>query len=86
MGRAKFSRRSAPLRGLFIMLGLLGAAVLNGAFSIVETWINSNAAGTRLSPWKGVGYAAGFATLVFAGVLWASERLLDDSPFKREQS
>ncbi|HEY4175792.1 MAG TPA: PrsW family glutamic-type intramembrane protease [Kofleriaceae bacterium] len=86
MGRAKFSRRSAPLRGLFIMLGLLGAAALNGAFAIVETWINSNAAGTRLAPWKGVGYAAGFATLVFAGVLFASERLLDDSPFKREDT
>src|SRR6478736_2616647 len=39
MGRAKFSRRSAPVRGTLLFLGLLGAAVLNGQFAIVENWI-----------------------------------------------
>ena len=39
MGRAKFSRRSAPVRGILLMLGLLGAAVLNGQFTVVENWV-----------------------------------------------
>src|SRR6185503_12568052 len=39
MGRAKFSRRSAPIRGIFIMLGLLGAAAFNGQFTLVENWV-----------------------------------------------
>jgi RsiW-degrading membrane proteinase PrsW (M82 family) len=36
MGRAKFTRRRAPVRGLLLMLGLLGAAALNGQFGLVE--------------------------------------------------
>ena len=39
MGRAKFSRRSAPVRGVLLMGGLLGAAALNGQFAVVENWV-----------------------------------------------
>ena len=80
MGRAKFSRRSAPLRGALLMGGLLGAAVLNGQFSVVEAWVQQ--VGMAQHPWRGVGYAALCATAVF-GVIWfASQRLLRSSPFK----
>ena len=82
MGRAKFSRRSAPLRGLLLMLGLLGAAALNGMFSVIEGWVVTS--GLAQHPWRGVGYAAAFAAAVF-GVIWlASQRLLAKSPFRRE--
>jgi RsiW-degrading membrane proteinase PrsW (M82 family) len=37
MGRAKFSQRSAPVRGLFVMLGLLLAAAFNGQFRVIST-------------------------------------------------
>ncbi len=82
MGRAKFSRRSAPVRAILLMLGLLGAAALNGQFSLVKNWIEQ--AGMAQHPWRGVGYAAACASAVF-GVIWlASQRLLADSPFRRE--
>jgi protease PrsW len=76
MGRAKFSRRSAPLRGLLLMLGLLGAAMLNGAFQIVVLWIESAPAGMRTTPWKGVLYAAFFAAAVFGVILYGAQRLV----------
>ena len=78
MGRAKFSRRSAPLRGLLLMMGLLGAAALNGAFQIVVLWIESAPAGMRMTPWKGVAYAAVFASAVFALIFYGAQRLLGD--------
>ena len=82
MGRAKFSRRSAKLRGSLIMLGLLGAASLNGAFSLVEGWVIQS--GMALHPWRGVLFAAGAAAAVFVLILIAAERLLRESPFRRE--
>jgi len=82
MGRAKFSRRSAPVRGILLMLGLLGAAALNGQFSVVEAWVSQS--GMAQHPWRGVGYAALCASLVFVGIWFASLRLLADSPFRRE--
>jgi RsiW-degrading membrane proteinase PrsW (M82 family) len=84
MGRAKFSRRSAPVRAILLMLGLLGAAALNGQFSLVKNWIEQ--AGMAQHPWRGVGYAAACASAVF-GVIWlASQRLLADSPFRRDSA
>ena len=81
MGRAKFSRRAAPVRALLLMLGLLGAAALNGQFTIVESWVIQSGMATH--PWRGVGYAAICAAAVF-GVIWlASQRLLAASPFRR---
>jgi RsiW-degrading membrane proteinase PrsW (M82 family) len=80
MGRAKFSRRSAPVRGALLMGGLLGAAVLNGQFSVVESWVQQ--VGMAQHPWRGVGYAALCATSVFAVIWFASQRLLRSSPFK----
>jgi RsiW-degrading membrane proteinase PrsW (M82 family) len=80
MGRAKFSRRSAPIRGVLLMAGLLGAAALNGFFAVVQNWIQQT--GTQQHPWRGVGLAALCASAVF-GVIWfAAQRLLRASPFK----
>lgn len=81
MGRAKFSRRAAPIRALLLMLGLLGAAALNGQFTIVESWVIQS--GMAQHPWRGVGFAAVCAAAVF-GVIWlGSQRLLAASPFRR---
>jgi hypothetical protein len=64
------------------MLGLLGAAILNGQFTIVESWVIQS--GMAQHPWRGVGYAALCASAVF-GVIWlASQRLLNASPFRRD--
>jgi len=83
MGRAKFTRRSAPVRGVLLMLGLLGAAALNGQFTIVENWVQQT--GMAHHPWRGVFYAAACASAVFA-VIWAvSQRLLADSPFRKDR-
>ncbi|HSS00637.1 MAG TPA: PrsW family glutamic-type intramembrane protease [Kofleriaceae bacterium] len=80
MGRAKFSRRSAPIRGLLILLGLLGAAAFNGQFTLVENWVLQH--GLAQHPWYGVGYAALCASAMF-GIIWlVSRRLLAISPFR----
>jgi RsiW-degrading membrane proteinase PrsW (M82 family) len=80
MGRAKFSRRSAPVRGILIMLGLLGAAAFNGQFTLVENWVLQR--GLAQHPWYGVGYAALCAAAMF-GIIWlVSQRLLARSPFR----
>jgi RsiW-degrading membrane proteinase PrsW (M82 family) len=84
MGRAKFSRRSAPVRGILMMLGLLGAAALNGQFTIVENWVLSR--GLSQQPWYGVGYAAISAAAMFALIWLASLRLLAVSPFRRQSA
>ncbi len=78
MGRAKFSRRSAPVRALLLMLGLVLAATLNGSFSVVESWLVTS--GMAQHPWRAVGYAAAFAALMFAIVWIAAQRLLHESP------
>lgn len=81
MGRAKFSRRSAPLRGLLLMLGLLGAATLNGQFAVIENWIIGS--GMAQHPWRGVGYAALCAIAVFSVIWFLTQQLLARSPFRR---
>jgi protease PrsW len=80
LARAKFTRRSAPVRGVLLMLGLLGAAVLNGQFQVVENWVEQS--GMAQHPWRGVGYAAACASAVFAVIWLVSQRLLRASPFK----
>jgi protease PrsW len=82
LGRAKFSRRSAPVRGILVMLGLLGAAALNGQFTLVESWILQR--GLAQHPWYGVGYAAISAAAIFTVIWLVSLRLLAVSPFRRE--
>jgi RsiW-degrading membrane proteinase PrsW (M82 family) len=84
MGRAKFSRRSAPVRGLLLMLGLLGAATLNGQFAVVETWISQD--GMTQHPWRNVGYAALCAIAVFSVIWFLTQQLLARSPFRRPSS
>jgi RsiW-degrading membrane proteinase PrsW (M82 family) len=80
MGRAKFSRRTPFVRGVLLMAGLLGAAVLNGQFLVVEGWVQQ--VGMAQHPWRGVGYAAACAMAVFAVIWFAAQRLLEESPFK----
>jgi hypothetical protein len=71
------------VRGILLMLGLLGAAALNGQFTIVENWVQQT--GMAHHPWRGVFYAAACASAVFA-VIWAvSQRLLADSPFRKDR-
>lgn len=82
LGRAKFTRRSAPARGLLLMLGLLGAAALNGQFAVVYAWVRQS--GMEQHPWHGFGYAAACAAAVFAVIWLFSQRLLAESPFRRE--
>ncbi|HEX7839335.1 MAG TPA: PrsW family glutamic-type intramembrane protease [Kofleriaceae bacterium] len=80
MGRAKFSRRSAPVRGTLLMLGLLGAAAFNGQFTLLASWFEQR--GLTQHPWYSVGYAALSASAVF-GLLWlVSQHLLARSPFR----
>jgi protease PrsW len=81
MGRAKFSRRSAPVRGILLLLGLLGAAALNGQFAIVASWARQSEMAQH--PWRGIAYAALCATGVFAVIWLVSQRLLRSSPFRR---
>ena len=83
MGRAKFSQRNAPLRGLLLMLGLLGAAFLNGQFQIIEQWVS--ASGMKAQPWRGIVYAALFASAVFGIIMLAAQHLLKRSPFRRPE-
>jgi protease PrsW len=84
MGRAKFSRRSAPVRGILLMLGLLGAAALNGQFTLIENAVLQR--GLDQHPWYGVGYAALSASAIF-GIIWlVSRRLLAASPFRGQSA
>ncbi len=80
MGRAKFSRRSAPVRGALLMLGLLGAAALNGQFQVISNLVQQS--GMYVHRWRGVFYAALCASAVFAVTWFASQRLLRRSPFR----
>jgi RsiW-degrading membrane proteinase PrsW (M82 family) len=80
MGRAKFSRRSAPVRGILLMIGLLLAAAFNGQFTLVAGWVVQR--GMAQHPWYSVGYAAASAAAIF-GIIWLfSLRLLASSPFR----
>jgi RsiW-degrading membrane proteinase PrsW (M82 family) len=80
MGRAKFSRRRAPARGILLMLGLLLAAAFNGQFTLVTGWVVQR--GLAVHPWYSVGYAALSAAAIF-GIIWlVSQRLLALSPFR----
>src|SRR3954468_10655789 len=80
MGRAKFSRRRAPARGILLMLGLLLAAAFNGQFTLVTGWVVQR--GLAVHPWYSVGYAALSAAAIF-GIIWlVSRRLLALSPFR----
>jgi RsiW-degrading membrane proteinase PrsW (M82 family) len=83
LGRAKFTRRSAPVRGILLFFGLLLAAALNGQFQLVELWVRTTEMGA--SEWRGVAYAALFAGMVFGLLMLASQRLLADSPFRRDR-
>jgi protease PrsW len=83
MGRAKFSTRTPIMRGVLLMLGLLGAAALNGQFTIVENWVIQS--GMAQHPWRGVGYAALCAAAIFTVIWFVSQRLLHDSPFRPKE-
>ncbi len=80
LGRARFTRRRPVSRGVLLFTGLLGAALLNGQFSLVETWFTTS--GLSSHPWRGVLYAAIVAAAVFGGLMLLVRRLLDMSPFR----
>ena len=84
LGRVKFSRRGAPVRGLMLFFGLMGAAALNGQFALVESWVTQT--GMEQAPWRGVAYAAAVALAMFALLLLLSNRLLDESPYRRRDA
>jgi len=65
-----------------LFLGLLGAAILNGQFALVQAWLKNT--GMQKYPWRGIAYAAVVAAAVFSGLMLAARRLLHDSPFRRE--
>jgi RsiW-degrading membrane proteinase PrsW (M82 family) len=80
LGRARFTRRRPLSRGALLFVGLLGAAALNGQFSLVETWFTTS--GLSSHPWRGVLYAAAAAAAVFGGLMLLVRRLLGESPFR----
>jgi protease PrsW len=80
LGRAKFTRRRAVTRGVLLFLGLLGAAALNGQFTLVEQYVTKT--GFHSQAWRGVLYAAGVAVAVFALLMLLVQRLLAESPFR----
>src|SRR6185437_8788114 len=81
MGRAKFSQRPAFARGSLLMAGLLAAAVFNGVFTLVASWVLPS--GMAQAPWRGVFMAALCAAAVFA-VIWAAmQNALARSPFRK---
>lgn len=82
MGRAKFTHRRAPVRGILLMAGLVGAAALNGQFSVVESYVTKGEMVQH--PWWGVAYAALCASAVFTVIWLVSQRLLAASPFRRQ--
>jgi protease PrsW len=84
MGRAKFTRRGPVSRGVRIFVGLLGAAIINGQFSVISSWLKNQ--GLARHPWKPVGYAAALAVAVFALLMVFVQRLLADSPFRKSES
>lgn len=81
LGRAKFSRRSARVRGGLLMLGLLSAAALNGQFTLVENWVLPR--GLAQHPWYSVGYAALSAAAMFAMIWIVSLRVVARSSVRR---
>lgn len=64
MGRARFSRRKAAVRGVLLAVGLLGAAAANGTFHVLRAALG---AATLTAPGRAVLFAAGFAMLAYVG-------------------
>ncbi|MEZ4403085.1 MAG: PrsW family glutamic-type intramembrane protease [Kofleriaceae bacterium] len=80
LGRAKFTRRGPVSRGVLLFLGLLGAAAINGQFTLVVEWVTTRGLATH--PWKALGYAAALAAAVFGVLMLFVRRLLATSPFR----
>ncbi len=73
LGQAKF--REGGGQGILV-LGLLVAVALNGAFYLLQPVIRS---GFDLSPWRSLALGAGFAAMVFGGITWLVRRSLAQS-------
>jgi RsiW-degrading membrane proteinase PrsW (M82 family) len=78
MGRARFAPGSAFGRNLFLLGGLLAAAALNGAFSLLEASVKVS--GMSVQPWRGVAFAAAFAVGAFAITFWLMRRQSGGEP------
>jgi len=78
LGRAKFSTAPPLHRGLSLCGGLVAAAVLNGVFNVLEEKVAL--AGMGGAAWRSLGWAAGFAAVVFFVVSLLMRRQLAVSP------
>ena len=70
------------MRGALLMLGLLGAAALNGQFAVVENWVIGQRHGAASVARRRLRGAC--ASAVFVAIWLVSQRLLRESPFRRE--
>jgi protease PrsW len=75
LGVARFA--PASRRGPLILGGLIGAAVLNGVFGLLQALVRVS--GMQVIPWRGVAFAAVFAACVFGGTLTLMRRHLVSS-------
>jgi hypothetical protein len=64
------------------MLGLLGAALVNGGYAVVESWVIPSE--LTQHPWRGILFATLCASGIFAIIWFVSQHLLSMSPFRRE--
>lgn len=74
LGRAKFVSRSHLRRTITLVLGLVCAVALNGAFQLLGN--AARARGFAREPWREVAFAAGFVIVVFFVISILSRRLL----------
>jgi RsiW-degrading membrane proteinase PrsW (M82 family) len=74
IGWAKFSSHTPWRRSMVLFGGLLGAASLNGAFSLVEAAVS--APGLGFDPWRSAAFAFGFAAAVLIAFSFVLRRIL----------
>jgi RsiW-degrading membrane proteinase PrsW (M82 family) len=72
LGVARFA--PAARRGPILLVGLVGAATLNGIFGLLQALVRVS--GLQVIPWRGVAFAAVFAALVFGATLSLMRRHL----------
>jgi RsiW-degrading membrane proteinase PrsW (M82 family) len=84
LGRARFSKASPLKRNLFLLGGLVMAAVLNGVFHLLERIVKVQ--GLAVKPWRGLVFAAVFAAVIFAGVAFLMKQQLAQSAPRTEEA
>jgi RsiW-degrading membrane proteinase PrsW (M82 family) len=74
VGWAKFASRSGWRRSLMLLAGVVGAALLNGQFGVVEAAIS--VPGLGFAPWRSVAFAFGFSAAVLIAFSFVLRRVL----------